>query len=284
MSTYKPLTTDRTDVLRAKRAYGIWYGASLGFLFALFTWGIDAYHLSQINSLHPWLKFAAGALLCTIAGGLTGWLAARQDKPIIALFVWIVFGFFLAWLVVTLPTVIFPRLLGLLEPEVQQYLHYVYYPEFSTRIGVAFAWIIIFVAIAGLLQLPLSEGAVFSTSILGRVAPILIGLVLVGIAGTIVDGLNNELLRMPVEELNASIQFAVDHKGQKVDKTESRKFRQASLRVVKDLITPDRKLIVSGYDAFLGEVNVLVKFDQAWVECQVFYSQPVNCKQVGIVP
>ena len=194
------------------------------------------------------------------------------------------YGFFLAWLVVTLPTVIFPRLLTLLEPEVQQYLHYVYYPEFSTRIGVAFAWIIIFVAIAGLLQLPLSEGAVFSTSILGKIAPILVGLILVGIAGTIVDGLNNELLRTPVEELNASIQFAVDHKGQQVDKTESRKYRQASLRVVKDMITPDRKMIVSGYDAFLGEVNVLVKFDKAWVECQVMYNQPVNCKQVGTIP
>jgi len=284
MSTYKPISTDRTDVLRAKRSYGIWYGTSLGFLFALFTWGLDAFYLSQINSLYPWLKFAAGALLCAAAGGLTGWLAAKWDKPVIALLIWIVFGFFLAWLVVILPTVIFPRLLGLLEPEVQQYLHYVYYPEFSTRIGVAFAWIIIFVAIAGLLQLPLSEGAVFSTSILGKVAPILVGLVLVGIAGTIVDGLNNELLRRPVEELNATIQFAVDHQGQQVDKTESRKFRQASLRVVKDLVTADRKLIVSGYDAFLGEVNVLVKFNKAWVECQVMYNQPVNCKQVGTVP
>ena len=139
MTTYKPILTDRTDILRSKRAYGIWYGASLGFLFALFTWGLDAFKLSQINSLHPWLKFAAGALLCTAAGGLTGWLAARKDKPILALLVWIVYGFFLAWLVVTLPTVIFPRLLTLLEPEIQQYLHYVYYPEFSTRIGVAFA-------------------------------------------------------------------------------------------------------------------------------------------------
>ena len=76
----------------------------------------------------------------------------------------------------------------------------------------------------------------------------------------------------------------VDHKGQQVDKTESRKYRQASLRVVKDMITPDRKMIVSGYDAFLGEVNVLVKFDKAWVECQVMYNQPVNCKQVGLSP
>ncbi|MGE5378322.1 MAG: hypothetical protein ACM3XO_24960 [Bacteroidota bacterium] len=284
MTAYKPISADRRDVVHAKQIYGIWYGASLGFFFAFFTWGLDAYHLSQVNSLHPWLKFAVGALLCTAAGGLTGWLAARRDKPILALLLWLVFGFFLSWLVVILPIVIFPRLLGLLEPEARQFLHYVYYPEFSTRIGVAFAWIIIFVAIAGLLQLPLSEGAVFSTSVFGRIAPILVGLIMVAIAGTIVDGLNNELLRTPIEELNATIQFAVDHKGQHIDAAESRKMRQASLRTVQDLISPDRKLLVSGYDAFLGEVNVLVKFDKAWVECQVLYNQPVNCKQVGTIP
>jgi hypothetical protein len=284
MSTYKPISTDHTDVLRAKQAYGIWYGASLGFFFALFTWGLDAYSLSQMNSLYPWLKFAAGALLCAAAGGLTGWLAARSDKTIYAFLIWIVFGLFLAWLVVSLPTVIFPRLLNLLVPDVQQYLHYVYYPEFNTRIGVAFGWIIIFVGIAGLLQLPLSEGAVFSTSVLGKLAPILVGLLLMGVSGTIVDGLNNELLRTPVEELNSTIQFFVEHRGQHVDPADSRKFRQASLRTVKDMVTSHRKLIVSGYDAFLGEVDVLVKFDKNWVECQVFYNQPVNCKEVGTVP
>jgi hypothetical protein len=284
MTAYKPISADRRDVVYAKQIYGIWYGASLGFFFAFFTWGLDAYHLSQVNSLQPWLKFAVGVLLCTAAGGLTGWLAARRDKPILAVLVWIVFGFFLAWLVVTLPIVIFPRLFGLLEPEARQYLNYVYYPEFSTRIGVAFAWIIIFVAIAGLLQVPLSEGAVFSTSVFGKVAPILVGLVMVAISGTIVDGLNNEPLRTPVEELNAIIQFAVDHQGQHIDAAESRQMRQASLRTVQDLVSRDRKLIVSGYDAYLGEVNVLVKFDKAWVECQVLYNQPVNCKEVGTIP
>lgn len=284
MTVYKPLTADRTDMLRRKQMYGIWYGASLGFFFAFFTWGLDSYFLSKMNSLYPWVKFAAGAVLCMASGALAGWLSARRDKPQIAILVWMALGLFWAWLVVTLPTLIFPRLLSLLEPAVQEYLHYVYYEEFSTRIGVAFAWIMIFVAIAGLLQLPMSEGAVFSTSLLGKLAPILAGLVLMGIAGTIVDGLNNELLRSPIEALNASIQYSVDHRGQTVNKEESRKMRQASLRTIQDLITPERKLIVSGYDAYLGEVNVLVKFDRAWVECQVFYAQPVNCKQVGIAP
>jgi len=264
--------------------YGIWYGASLGLLFAVFAWGIDAYHLSRINNLYPWTKFVAAALLCGAVGGLAGWLAARQDKPLIALFIWIVPGLFYALLVVTLPIVFFPRLISLLEPAANQYLHYVYYPEFITRGVVAFAWIVIFVAITGLLQLPLSEGAVFSTSIGAKLLPILVGMVLMGIAGTIVDGITNEPLRTPVDELNATIQYAIDNRGKKVDPTEARRVHLGSLRVIQDLVTPKRKLLISGYTPDLGQVDVLVKFDQAWVECQVFYGQPLNCKQAGTSP
>jgi hypothetical protein len=284
MKTYKPISADRTDVLRAKKMYGIWYGASLGFFFALFAWGPDAYELSKINSFDPWLKFVVAVLLCTIVGGLTGWIAARQDKPLLAMFIWIVPGLLYAWLVVNLPFVIFPRLLSLLSPDVTQYIKYTYYPEFITRSSIAFTWIVIFVAIVGLLQIPLSEGAVFSTSIVGKLIPILIGMILMSICGVIVDGLTNEFLRGPVAGLNDSIQFAIDHRGQQVDKTQARVMRQGSLRGVQDLITPQRKLLVSRYTADLGEVDVLVKFEKAWVECQVFYNQPVNCKQVGSIP
>jgi hypothetical protein len=59
---------------------------------------------------------------------------------------------------------------------------------------------------------------------------------------------------------------------------------QGSLGVVQGVLTPQRKLTVSGYDQYLGEVDVLVKFEHAWVECKVFYSQPSNCQQVGILP
>ncbi|HEX9330809.1 MAG TPA: hypothetical protein VF896_02900, partial [Anaerolineales bacterium] len=69
-----------------------------------------------------------------------------------------------------------------------------------------------------------------------------------------------------------------------VDPLESRKMHQGALRATKDLITPQRQLTVSGYNQDLGEVHVLVKYKNAWVECQVFYNQLSNCKQVGTVP
>jgi len=284
MSIYKPISTDRADVIRAKRAYGIWFGAALGLTFSLFAWGVDAYLLSQMNTLHPWIKFAGGAVPSVLIGALAGWLTARFDRPFLAIPLWGVASLAFAWLTVMLPLQIAPRLLNMLEPNIEGLLHYTYYPGFASRIGVAFIWIAIFVTITGLLQLPLSDGAVFSTSIFGKLAPMLVGLFLMSISGTIIDGLNNELLRAPINSLDATIQFALDHRGQKVDLAEARKMHVGSLRAVDGSITPQRKLIVSGYDEYLSEVNVLVKFDRDWVECQVFYDQPLNCKQIGTIP
>lgn len=281
MTTYKPLSFNRADVIRSKQTYGIWYGIALGIAFSIFAWGRDAYLLSQTNALAPWLAFISGLVPCVIIGGLAGGLSARLDKAFFSILIWAIAGLTFAWLTVALPLQFSPRLLGLAEPGIEELLHYEYYPEFSTRIGVAFGWIFIFMFIAGLIQLPVSESAVFSTSILGKVWPMLISVLLMGIAGTIVDGLNNELLRTPINQLDAAIQFFVDNKGKEVDPATSRKMRQGSLRAVEELITEDRRLVVSGYNEYLEEVDVLVKFEDAWVECLVLYGQPSNCKQVG---
>jgi hypothetical protein len=225
-----------------------------------------------------------GAVPSILIGALAGWLSAKIGKPMIAFMIWVVAAFSFAWLTVMLPLQIAPRLLGMIEPQTQGLLHYQYYPGFASRIGVAFVWVGIFVSIAGLLQLPLSDSAVFSTSFLGKVAPMLVGLFLMGISGTIIDGLNNELLRSPVDALNSTIQFAVDHQGEKADLAQARAMHQGALRVVQDSITPERKLLISGYDEYLSEVKILVKFKKDWVECKVFYNQPLNCEKVTPVP
>jgi hypothetical protein len=98
------------------------------------------------------------------------------------------------------------------------------------------------------------------------------------------DNLNNELLRAPIDAMNSTTQFFIDHKGQDVAPLETRRMHLASLRTVKDLVTQDRKFIISGYDEFLGDVQVLARFQNAWVECEVLYNQPLSCKQVGNPP
>ena len=281
MKLYPSNKTTRADVLSAKHRYGIWFGASLGFTFAIFAWGTDAYLLSRMNSFYPWLKFAIGTLVCILSGGFTGWLAAKFEKPFIALILWMFTAFIFAWLTVSLPLRIMPMLLKFLEPDLQGLLHYTFYDTFSTRTAVAYAWIGIFVSLAGLLQIPFSDTAVFSTSMMGKISPMLVCLILMGIGGTIIDSLNNQLLRSPIDAMNTTIQYSVDHEGQEISRADSRRMRLSSLRLVQEEITPERKLIVSSYDVYLERVTVLVRFQKAWVECNVIYSQPISCEKVG---
>lgn len=275
------IPADRADVLRAKHMYGIWYGAIIGLAFSIFAWGLDAYKLTQINGLYPWLKFLVGVFPCVIVGGFTGWLSARVGKPLLALLFWIIAASVFAWFTVSLPLQITPRVLDLIEPALKDLLHYTYYEQFSFRFGVAYTWLIIFSALAGLLQIPLSDSAVFSMSIFGKISPMLAAMILMAIAGSTMDNLNNELLRAPIDAINTTTQFFIDHRNEHIEPLQTRQMHLASLRTVQELVTPERKFIISGYDELLGDVQVLARFQKAWVECEVLYNQPLSCKQVG---
>lgn len=275
--------TGDADVLHSKHMYGIWFGMALGLAFSIFAWGIDAYRLDQMNGLYPWLKFLVGVIPCMLVGGFTGWLSARLDKPLLAMVLWVVAASIFAWLTVNLPLQITPRLVTFLEPDIENMLQYTYYEQFSFRFAIAYFWLAIFAALAGLLQIPLSDSAIFSTSFFPTIAPILLIVALMAIAGNTMDNMNNQLLRGPISALNVTIQFFIDHQGEDIDPTLSRRMHLASLRTVKDVVTPERRLIISGYDETLEEVQVLARFQEAWVECEVLYEQPLSCEQLGPV-
>ena len=87
MKTNTPSTQDTTvrkDIIRAKHRYGIAYGIAAGLGFALSNWGMDAYLLNQVTTLHPWLKLIVAASICVPVGGLAGWLSTRLDKPLLS--------------------------------------------------------------------------------------------------------------------------------------------------------------------------------------------------------
>jgi hypothetical protein len=271
----------RSDILRAKRNYGFWFGVVLGLGFSIFTWGTDAYALSQYHGLHPWIKFAVGSVACAVIGGMTGWLTARVGKSIHGLIFWLVAASIFAWLTVNLPLNFVPRYVSVVEPATRGLLHYTYYSDFGARILVAYSWIAIFIAIASLLQLPLSDSAVFSTSVMAKVGPMLLAVVLMSICGVIVDNsMINEPMRAAINSTDNTIQFILDHRGQDVPSAEARKMHTGAFNTTKELVTEQRRLIVSGFDQTLGEINVLVRFESSWVECLIPYNQPLSCEEV----
>jgi len=276
---------ERPDVLQDKHRYGIWFGVFLGLGFAFFTWGIDSYILSTHHGLQPWLKFIIGAAICMAVGGVTGWLSARANKSLYSVLFWLAAGSVFAWLTVNLPLVILPKAMSIMEPQTSGLLDYTYYDDFGRRVLVAYTWLGIFIMIAGLLQIPMSDSAVFSTSFFGKLGPIFVSLTLMAIAGTIVDnGLINEPLRTPTVSIDNTLRFIVDNRGKEVDPAEARRMHAGAFRAIDDSVTPQYKLIVSGYDNLLGDIDILVKFERDWAECKVVYNQPISCKVLDVSP
>ena len=278
------LPADRADVQQSKHIYGIWFGLVVGLTYSLFAWGIDAFQLYQSNGLYPWLKFLVGVLPCMAIGGFAGWLSARTGKPLWALVFWIITASVFAWLAVNLPLRITPRILNLISPNINDFLHYTDYDPFSFKFGLAYFWLAILAALTGALQIPLSDSAVFSTSAFGKISPMLITIILMAISGNTMDNLNNELLRSPIEAINSTTQYFLDHQGEHIEPAQTRQMHLASLRTVQDVVTPERKFIISGYDEDFGDVQILARFQNAWVECEVFYNQPLSCQPMADLP
>jgi hypothetical protein len=270
----------RPDVIRHKQRMGMVYGIAVGLSFAAATWGIDSYLLSQASALYPWLKFIIGAILCMVAGGVAGWVVARSEKALVGLLLYLAMGLMFSWLIVALPFQIFPRVVSLIDPETGGMLSYPFYEGFSSRFAIAIGWISLFVALVGVLQIPLTEPAAFSTSFFGKISPLVVCSVVMFINGVIVDTLNNEPLRTAVLHMNNTIEFSVDHLGQEVDRATARTMRMSSLRAVQDVIDQPRRLIVGSYDQFLDQIHILVRFGDTWTDCTVVYNQPSFCKYV----
>jgi hypothetical protein len=283
MNTFTPSSDyhRRPEVLRAMRSYGLFYGVMVGLAFAGFAWGTDAVLLSQANAVQPWLKLIIGALVCAPAGGLAGWLTMRFERGLLSVFFWIGAALVFAWMTVALPLQIFPKVLLLLEPDLDGLVKYFMASEMAFRFGVSFVWVGLFVTIAGILEIPMGRPAAFSTTIMGRLAPSLLCIVIMGIAGTVVDRDNNQPLRSAVIALDQTLQFAVEHQGQVLDKKVSRDMHMASLRKVTDLIEKPRQLTIGSFDQYLDQVHIIVRFDDVLVDCLTVYNQPVVCEPLS---
>lgn len=270
----------RPDIVRLKHAFGRSYGVVVGLTFAISTWAMDGFALSQAHMFLPWTKLIIGLILCGLVAGLAGWVTARFERWYFTVPAWIGVAAFFSWLLIILPLQINPIVSAWFKPEWQGSIHYDTFNQLSPRFAVAFMWISIFVLITGVLQIPLVEPAAFSTSVFGKIAPFLLGMFIIGLGGFVADSLNNQPLRSAIASMDRSIQFVIDNKGVDVDPALSRKNHAGALRGIKDQVTNERSVTIGSYDSSLGEVNVLVQFEDLIANCSVIYEQPSFCKPI----
>jgi hypothetical protein len=274
-------TTIRPDILKAKYRFGIFFGIVTGLAFAAATWGIDAVLMSRIHAYQPWLKLLVGVLVCAPVGGLAGWLSARLDKPAFSVLLWLGAAAVFAWLSTVNSFRIFPALVVQIDPEFQSFINYTVYENLGTRTALAYMWTGIFGILVGVLQLPLSEGAVFSATYGAKLLTLLVTTVVMVLCGVIVDNLNNEPLRSPVVAMHRVVEFATETRGQELDPKLAREMRRSTVRPIEDWLGRPYSFIVSSFDRELGQVHVYANFGGEWADCIVVYNQPSLCRPVS---
>jgi hypothetical protein len=266
------------QIERERNLLGLSYGLLAGLTFAIALFGWDALELSQANSLYPWMKLISAIVICSLIGGLAGWFATRKESGCASLGAWVVASICFAWTSVGIPTQVFPLLARTLDPQLTDLLHYEIGAGVSTRFGIALAWIVIFTAITGVLQSPLIDSATGAISFFGRATPGLVCILLMFIGGKITDDVINRSMREAIYAVDTPIQFILDHRGMDIDPAESRLAHAGAFRGVLDEITVERKSIISSYDQDFGQINVFIRFEDAWVDCATMYGQASYCE------
>jgi hypothetical protein len=282
MNTNKNSTEWRTrpEIIRQIRQYGMMYGLAAGFAFAAASWGVDGYLLRLSHGYLPWTNFLIGVILCMLGGAAAGWLRAWMKHPLPGMLAWLVFGILVAWLTAGLPLEIAPRVVSILEPALAGLLEYETKGQFIWFVTVALIWIAPFIVILGLLQSALVEPAVFSTALYGKVVPIVVCTLVMGIGAVISNSLVSSRFREAIVAMDETIQFVLENRGGEVDPQLRRKMFAASLRQVEPLLNESRRLFIGGFDEELGIFQVLVRMEDQWARCTVVYNQPTLCKLI----
>lgn len=269
----------RPDVVRTRRTYGFFYGFFLALAFALWIWLPDALVLERAHALEPWFKLLVGTLVCLPVGALAGWLTMRVERGWFAAVVWLGAAIVFAWISVALPFQIAPQWLAA-SHDLPSGFTPVIFDALFVRVWVAYAWVAVFVIVAGVLEMPMSEAAAFSTSFFGRIGPFLLCAALMGITAFMVDNLNNSPFRGPITLTDETIQFVVDNLGREVDPKLRRTMHMSALQTITDLVTEPRQLLIGEYDQDLWNIHVLVRFGDVWVDCLTVYNQMSNCQRM----
>jgi hypothetical protein len=268
------------EVIRLKRKFGAAYGIVTGLAFAVASWGWNGYMLSQAHGYYPWVALIVGALACAVVGGVVGWLTAVSANSLVGVLLWVASSLFFAWLIVALPLQIAPYIVSKLDPQLGALM--VYSEEsvqFTSRFSVSLMWIVLFTLVVGAVQLPITEPAVFSVSVFGKITPFFFCILVMSISGAVTDSLINVYFRDAVFALNNTIQFVVDNKGnENVDLALSRQLHARAFGPVDEFVQESRSLYVGSYDNTLEDLQIMVKFDDQWVDCHVQSSQPIFCE------
>jgi hypothetical protein len=254
------------------------YGVISGLVFALVAWGRDAVILAGVSSYFPWAKLVAGGLGCMVIGGLAGWLVSFMDRSQVGLAAWALAAISFGWIASHLPYEGFSLLGGRLDPRFAGLNVYPY--VISARVRGVFATIIVTVllGLGGAYQLSTLDMMHAAYSRVSRWFVLVLPLGLLVVAGIAVDGFVNSPLRAPQAQVVGLIRFVLAAGDRPIDPEVARQMHVGALGGVRDILSPPRGVMLSGYDAnSLSTATTDIDLDQGWIRCTVLGDQVSYC-------
>lgn len=272
------------ELSRKKQIAGLLYGLAAGLAFAIFAWGVDALLLARAHGAFVWVRFVPGLLVCLLSGALVGWLSMVVQKVWFTFLIWLAQALLFAHLILWLPLKVAPALIKLFNPALGEYLKYPYYPELQQNLWIGFVFIAAVSIVCALLEGILIDQALFSSGKFALIVPLVVAAMAFALIGKTSDTMLNKNLRDPILSVDKVIEYTLENEGKEVPTEVARKMRLYALNQVEKAVTNERKLILSNFDAMIGQVDVLVDFDGQWVKCPVIYNQVSVCSHVFVKP
>ena len=250
---------------------------SLGFIIG--AWGLDWIELNRVGAEWPWLRFAAGAVLCMPFGFVAGWLSGRSQSGLISILSWIAAVTAMAYIASHVPFEIASWVTARLDPRFAGLEVFPFVPSSEARQWLVIAICVPLGAITGGLFTLAIDNLYSARGIFPKTGMLILcsGLLIAG--GLVSDLTTNRPLRGPLTSTHDLLISAVDNWGRELTNLEIRNLRLGVVRALGDTILDPRHIGVGLYDPEAMEsMRARVDFSGRWVTCYTIAEQPTFCQ------
>jgi len=278
-----PLDHD-AQIRRLSLRLGLRNGSLIGLALALGAWAPDAISLStsHVRLFYPSLLLGCLALL--LLGGLGGWLAAWFGRSFVGGLIWLVVAGLMTLVIGHLPYEGRSLTVWLADRRFWGLAVYPFSPSAQARLVMVGFFVVLLLAILGLLQNYRLEGAGSEIDADGRMSGrawflLLLPLPLVLGVGLTADNLVNSPLRVAPKLVHEAIRSGRTYPGDLFELSLERGVNYNAIAGVRDQMS-------ESYSLLIGEVNlgvadtvfVVAHFDNgAWINCRVVAGQLSHC-------
>lgn len=260
-----------------KQRVALFYGAMAALAFSLVAWGYDNFQLAQANAILPWLPFFLGLVPLMLVGTLAAWISFRIDNFLVSLIVWLAAGLVFVQIASHVTFEPLQAAFRLLRPDLP--VSYPFNEKASGVVVIASMVVVILSVVIGLMSRILMETSGEAGSVAGFLVPLLLWMVLFGLAGLPIENSFSSPFRMSVQKTNQWVQFALDHENIPVDQETAVQNHLMAVDPIRDVFHRPRRLVMTSYDDEFGSMDVLIEFGGIPVDCNFSFGNVNFCKR-----